>query len=274
MIIHDEYTPIFMNKYSRILEAVRETNPLVHQITNYVTVNDCANMTICFGAAPVMSHAVQDVCDLDAVASALVLNIGTLDENQIEGMLCAGKTAAKRGIPIILDPVGAGATPYRTQTAERLIDELPITVVKGNAGEIGVLAGVAAEVRGVDSAGIAGDAKEAARSLAREAGVTVVMSGAEDIITDGVRTLGVGNGVSLMGSISGTGCMANPCVAAACCVAETVDACAAAMAALGIAGEKAAAVSSGPGSFKPAFFDAVYNLTIEEFEASAKITEY
>ena len=274
MIIHDEYAPIIMKKYSGILESVRGANPLVHQITNYVTVNDCANMTICFGAAPVMSHAVQDVVDLDLIASALVLNIGTLDENQIEGMLCAGNAAAKRGIPIILDPVGAGATPYRTQTAEKFMDELPITVVKGNAGEIGVLAGVSASVRGVDSAGISGDAQEAARSLAREAGVTVVMSGAEDIITDGVRTLGVKNGVPMMGSISGTGCMANPCVAAACCVAETVDACAAAMAALGIAGENAAKVSHGPGSFKPAFFDAVYNLTAEEFEAAAKIIEY
>lgn len=262
-----------MKKYSRILELVRKTNPLVHQITNYVTVNDCANMTICFGAAPVMSHAVQDVADLDMAAGALVLNIGTLDENQIEGMLCAGKTAAKCGIPIVLDPVGAGATPYRTQTAERLMRELPITVVKGNAGEIGVLAGVAAEVRGVDSAGIFGDAKEAARSLACEAGVTVVMSGAEDIITDGVRTLCVGNGVPLMGSISGTGCMANPCVAAACCVADTVDACASAMAALGIAGENAASLAHGPGSFKPAFFDAMYNLTTDEFESAAKITE-
>ena len=110
-----------MKKYSQILELVRESNPLVHQITNYVTVNDCANMTICFGAAPVMSHAPKDVIDLDNIASALVLNIGTLDENQIEGMLAAGETAAKRNIPIILDPVGAGATPYRTQTAERFI---------------------------------------------------------------------------------------------------------------------------------------------------------
>ena len=263
-----------MKKYSQILELVRGANPLVHQITNYVTVNDCANMTICFGAAPVMSHAPKDVIDLDNIASALVLNIGTLDENQIEGMLAAGETAAKRNIPIILDPVGAGATPYRTQTAERFIEELPITVVKGNAGEIGVLAGVAAKVRGVDSAGIEGDAKDAARSLARECNVTVVMSGAEDIITDGVRTLGVKNGVPLMGSISGTGCMANPCVAAACCVADTVDACASAMSALGIAGEKAAAICAGPGTFKPAFFDAVYNLTVEQFEASAKIIEY
>ncbi|MBE6506757.1 MAG: hydroxyethylthiazole kinase [Methanocorpusculum parvum] len=263
-----------MKKYSQILELVRDANPLVHQITNYVTVNDCANMTICFGAAPVMSHAPQDVIDLDTAASALVLNIGTLDENQIEGMLAAGETASKRGIPIVLDPVGAGATPYRTQTAERFIDELSVTVVKGNAGEIGVLAGVSAEVRGVDSAGISGDAKEAAQRLARECGVTVVMSGAEDIITDGVRTLGVRNGVPLMGSISGTGCMANACVAAACCVAETVDACASAMAVLGIAGEKAACASSGPGTFKPAFFDAVYALTAEQFEAEAKIIEY
>lgn len=268
-----------MKRYVRILEHVRETNPLIHQITNYVTVNDCANMTICFGAAPVMSHAIFDVTALDNFASALVLNIGTLDESQLEGMFAAGKTAAKRNIPIILDPVGAGATPYRTNFAKMLMDKLPITVVKGNAGEIGTLAGVAAKVHGVDSVGLTGDAKKVAANFARDADTTVIITGAEDIITDGETMLGVKNGVSMMGKISGTGCMANPCIAASCTVSannktDVVYASAAAMAVLGIAGEKAASVSNGPGSFKPAFFDAVYSMTSEEFEKSAKIIEY
>ncbi len=264
-----------MERYARILDAVRTANPLVHQITNYVTVNDCANMTICFGAAPVMSHAVFDVEDMEKIASALVLNIGTLDETQIKGMMLAGKAAAKRGIPIVLDPVGCGATPYRTQTAGRFIDELPLAVVKGNAGEIATLAGADAEVRGVDSAGISGDMKAIAAGLARDRDITIVVSGAEDIITDGRRLIGVSNGIPLMGKISGTGCMATAACAAACAVADTpVHGCAAAMAALGIAGEMAGKKASAPGSFKPAFFDAVYNMNRDTFLQYAKIKEY
>lgn len=264
-----------MEKYVKIFESVRKECPLVHQITNYVTVNDCANMTICAGAAPVMSHAVEDVSDMQKIASALVLNIGTLDIKQIEGMLVAGKAAAARNIPIVLDPVGAGATPYRTKTAELLLRELPITVVKGNAGEIGTIAGVTATVRGVDSGNISGDKKAIVKTLANQLGCVVVMSGEEDFVSDGVRVAGILNGVSLMGKISGTGCMASAVVGAYAAAAPNVmDGCIAAMAALGIAGEIAAKTATGPGSFKPKFFDAMANLTAEEFATFAKISEY
>ncbi|MDR3238203.1 MAG: hydroxyethylthiazole kinase, partial [Spirochaetia bacterium] len=140
-----------MEKYAAIVDTVRAKTPLVHQITNYVTVNDCANILICVGASPVMSHAMRDVVDMVNIADALVLNIGTLDEEQIKAMFAAGKAAAKRGIPIVLDPVGTGATPYRTQTAALIMKELPVSIIKGNAGEIGTLAGEDALVRGVDS---------------------------------------------------------------------------------------------------------------------------
>ena len=263
-----------MQKYAQILDLVRERNPLVHQITNYVTVNDCANMTICFGASPVMSHAPEDVVDMVKIASALVLNIGTLDEKQIEGMRTAANEAKKCGIPIILDPVGAGATPYRTQTAERFMNEFPIAVVKGNAGEIGTLAGVSASVRGVDSGNISGEPKEIARRFAKEYGCTVVMSGAEDIVSDGKRVVGILNGVPVMGKISGTGCMASAVCGACSAVSDPMDGCIAAMAALGIAGEEAAKTAKGPGSFKPAFFDAVASLTRKQFIKSARISEY
>jgi len=263
-----------MQKYAQILDLVRERNPLVHQITNYVTVNDCANMTICFGASPVMSHAPEDVVDMIKIASALVLNIGTLDEKQIEGMLAAANGAKKYGIPIVLDPVGAGATPYRTQTAERFMNEFPISVVKGNAGEIGTLAGVSATVRGVDSGNISGEPKEIARSFAKEYGCTVVMSGAEDIVSDGKRLAGIVNGVPMMGKISGTGCMASAVCGACIAVSDPVDGCITAMTALGIAGEEAAKTAKGPGSFKPTFFDAVASLTNEQFMKSARISEY
>lgn len=263
-----------MQRYAHILDLVRERNPLVHQITNYVTVNDCANMTICFGASPVMSHAPEDVVDMIKIAGVLVLNIGTLDENQIEGMLAAANGAKKCGIPIVLDPVGAGATPYRTQTAERFMNEFPIAVVKGNAGEISTLAGVSATVRGVDSGSISGDPKETARRYAKEYGCTVVISGAEDIVSDGKRVVGILNGVPMMGRISGTGCMASAVCGAFTAVTDPMDGCIAAMTALGIAGEEAAQTAKGPGSFKPAFFDAAAALTKEQFLKSAKITEY
>ncbi len=263
-----------MQRYAHILDLVREKNPLVHQITNYVTVNDCANITLCFGASPVMSHAQEDVADMIKIASVLVLNIGTLDENQIECMLFAGNEAKKQGIPVVLDPVGAGATSYRTQTAERFMDELPISVVKGNPGEIGTLAGVAATVRGVDSGKVSGDPKEITRILAEEYGCTIVMSGAEDIVSDGKHVAGISNGVPMMGRISGTGCMASAICGACVSVSDPIDGCITAMTALGIAGEVAAQTAKGPGSFKPAFFDAVTSLTNEQIIKSARITEY
>ncbi|MDR0438698.1 MAG: hydroxyethylthiazole kinase [Methanocalculaceae archaeon] len=264
-----------MQKYARIFESVRAVSPLVHQITNYVTVNDCANITLCIGASPVMSHAPEDVIDMAKIANAIVLNIGTLDPEQVEGMFVAGRVAADRNIPIILDPVGTGATPYRTKTAQQLIDELPISVIKGNAGEIGTLRGVVASVRGVDSGGVVGDRKTIVKSLAVEFGCVVIMSGEEDLISDGSRIVGVSNGVPMMGKLSGTGCMVSAVIAAFTAVAsDTMDGCIAAMASFGIAGEIATETSVGPGSFKSAFFDAISALTSEQIIDRARITEY
>ena len=195
-------------KFSDIFADVREKHPLVHHITNYVTVNDCANVTISIGASPVMADAPEEVCEMVAVAGALVLNIGTLNKGQVESMILAGGMANDRQIPVILDPVGAGATRFRTRTALRLLDELKITILKGNAGEIGVLAGAEADVRGVDSCGMIGDPVKIAKKFADMSGVTVVVSGATDIVTDGKSVLLVENGHPLMGRISGTGCMA------------------------------------------------------------------
>src|SRR5512136_2842012 len=174
-----------MKSYTDLLARVREKRPLVHHITNYVTVNDCANITLCAGGAPVMADAPEEAAEMAAIASSLVLNIGTLNAAQIESMILAGRMANERGIPIILDPVGAGATRFRTDTIKRLLDELEITVLKGNAGEIGVIAGVEAVVRGVDSYGLAGDPVMIAGDLAKKLGITVAVSGATDIVTDG-----------------------------------------------------------------------------------------
>ncbi|MDO9033942.1 MAG: hydroxyethylthiazole kinase [Methanoregula sp.] len=257
---------------SELFARVRKNHPLVHHITNYVTVNDCANITICAGGAPIMADAIEEVADMTGIVGALVLNIGTLNKVQVESMLAAGRKANELKIPIILDPVGAGATRFRTETARRLLDELEITILKGNAGEIGVLAGADGKVRGVDSAGLSGDPVAIAKAFATRAGLTVVVSGVTDIVTDGRRVLLVENGHKMMGGISGTGCMAASVTGAF--AAESDDmvlASAAALAAFGIAGERAVAVAHGPYSFKVALFDELAGLTPADLKADAKI---
>jgi hydroxyethylthiazole kinase len=257
---------------SDLFRNVREKRPLVHHITNYVTVNDCANITICAGGAPVMADAPEEVVDMAAVAGALVLNIGTLSKAQIESMILAGGMANDRKIPIILDPVGAGATPFRTGSVERLLDDLKISILKGNAGEIGVLAGAGGKVRGVDSHGLSGDAMAIAKDFAKSAKLVVTISGATDIVTDGKRALLIENGHPLMGSISGTGCMAASVTGAFAAVSDDmVIASAAALAAFGIAGERAALNARGPFTFKTALFDELAALTPAALAKGSKI---
>jgi hydroxyethylthiazole kinase len=260
------------SQFSDLFTRVRERCPLVHHITNYVTVNDCANITICAGGAPVMADAPEEVAEMVALAGALVLNIGTLNKAQLESMIAAGSVANDCRIPVILDPVGAGATLFRTKSARRLLDELDIAILKGNAGEIGVLAGTGGKVRGVDSGGLTGNPVHSAKKLAQEAGITVVVSGATDIVTDGTRVTLVENGHPMMGSISGTGCMAASLTGVF--AAESTDpviASAAALAVFGLAGEKAAASAGGPYSFKVALFDHLAALEPEDLASGAKI---
>ncbi|WAI02526.1 hydroxyethylthiazole kinase [Methanogenium organophilum] len=256
------------------LTAVRHSRPLVHHITNTVTTNDCANITLCTGAAPVMAAAPEEAGEMAALAGAVVLNIGTLSAAQVESMLIAGRAANERGIPVILDPVGAGATAMRTEACERLLAELDIAVLKGNAGEIGVLAGAGGEVRGVDSAGLAGDPAAVAASCARTYGTVVVMTGPEDYISDGERTLVVGNGNPLMGCLSGTGCMTASVVGAFVAAGDdAVVAAAAACASFSRAGERAAELARGPYSFRTALFDEMANLTEDDLAAHADVRD-
>jgi len=255
-----------------ISRQVRENRPLVHHITNYVTVNDCANITLCAGGAPVMADAPEEVAGMTGIAGSLVLNIGTLNRLQIESMILAGQKANEMGIPIILDPVGVGATRLRTDSAVRLLEELDITILKGNAGEIGVLAGAEARVRGVDSDGLKGDPVSIARDFAKDAGLIVAVSGVTDIVTDGNQVYLIENGDPMMGRISGTGCMAASVIGVyTACGKDRVSATAAALAAFGIAGEKAAAGSGGPMSFKIRIFDELAALTPENLAADSKI---
>ncbi len=262
-------TPV---QLSELFARVRKNHPLVFHITNYVTVNDCANITICAGGAPIMADAIEEVAEMTGIASALVLNIGTLNKVQIESMLAAGRKANELKIPIILDPVGTGATRFRTETARLLLNELEITILKGNVGEIGVLAGADGKVRGVDSGGLSGDPVTIAKEFAVRAGLTVVVSGITDIVTDGKRVLLVENGHKMMGGISGTGCMAASVTGAFAAESDdTVLAATAALTAFGIAGERAAAVARGPYSFKVALFDELAGLTPADLKSAAKI---
>ena len=258
-----------MKTVSDMMQKVRVTCPLVHHITNYVTVNNCANMCICAGGSPVMSDAAEDVPDMVKLASSLVLNIGTLNPRTVESMLIAGKKANELGIPIILDPVGVGATQYRTDTAWNLIDSLKIDVIKGNHGEISVLAGLGGRVRGVDSESGGNEIGEAARILAEKTGAIVAATGEVDYVSDGETITELSNGSPAMGSVSGTGCMLSSVVGAyvgACGV--SVDSVVAAISVLNIASEVAVNEGKvyGPGSFKTKLFDAVYNLSEEDVD--------
>lgn len=245
-----------------ILSRIGEDRPLVHHVTNYVTANLVANTTLATGALPVMAHAREEVVEMVSAASALVINIGTLDASSIESMLLAGRQANALGKPVVLDPVGAGATALRTETAERILSELAVTAVCGNAGEIATLAGLSAEVRGVES--LAGDARSAAGEAARVLGVTVAATGGEDYVCDGERTLAVANGHPLMGRMVGSGCASTAVVG--CFVAVGgggVETVAAALAYFGRAGELAAEGADGPGTFEPRLLDALAALAAD-----------
>jgi hydroxyethylthiazole kinase len=257
------------------LATLRERKPLVHQITNYVVMNETANATLALGALPVMAHAREEVEEMAGLASALVINIGTLSEHWIEAMLLAGRAAGSRGIPIVVDPVGAGATRYRTETAKRLLEELDVTVLRGNAGEIATLVGVEAEVRGVESIGDAGDPAELAREAARSLGVIASVTGAVDHVSDGERVLAVANGHDLLATVSGTGCMSTAITGCFLAVKheEPLDAAAEALAAFGVAGEDAAVGAKGPGTFHVGLYDALAGLDPATLDGRARISE-
>jgi hydroxyethylthiazole kinase len=255
------------------LARLRSEKPLIHQITNYVVMNETANATLALGALPVMAHAPQEVDEMASVAGALVLNIGTLSERWIEAMLIAGRAANATGAPIVLDPVGAGATTYRTETARRLLEELDVAVVRGNAAEVATLAGREAEIRGVESIGAGESGAELARAAASKLGCVVVVTGPVDHVSDGEGALAVANGDALLGTVSGTGCMATAVTGSFLAVRRDapLEGAAEALAAFGIAGEDAARGAKGPGTFHAGLYDALYNLDPATLDARAKI---
>ncbi|MDA8410311.1 MAG: hydroxyethylthiazole kinase [Treponema sp.] len=274
-----------------VLERVRANSPLVHQITNFVVMNDTANLTLAIGALPVMAHAREEVADMVGAAGALVLNPGTLEPDWVEAMLIAGRRANELGVPIVFDPVGVGATPYRNETGARILRELRLAVIRGNSGEIGALAGAGGEVRGVESVSGVADPARVVRELAAKTGAIVAITGKRDFISDGKRVLGIDNGHEMMKSVTGTGCMSTAMIGAfvATCrnqggVATTgreargpEDGCllavASALACYGLAGEIAAAKARGPGSFRMELMDALFSLNRDSIEKGARVVE-
>lgn len=254
------------------LQVIRATKPLVHQITNYVVMNETANATLALGALPVMAHAIEEVEEMAAVSGALVLNIGTLSAPWVEAMLLAGAAANRAGVPVVLDPVGAGATRLRTETAKRLLDEIEVAVLRGNAGEIATLVGAAAEMRGVESIGAVDDAAELAREAAVLLGVVVAVTGAVDHVSDGQRDAAISNGHPMLATVTGTGCISSAITGCFLTAAPTpFDAAVEALVALGVAGEDAAVGAKGPGSFHVNLYDALFALDPETLDSRAKL---
>jgi hydroxyethylthiazole kinase len=256
------------------LRALRDRKPLVHQITNYVVMNETANATLALGALPVMAHAREEVEEMVGLASALVLNIGTLSPQWVEAMLAAGKAANASGVPVVLDPVGAGATRYRTDTARRILDEVKVTVLRANQGEMATLVGVQAEVRGVESGAVGAEPADLARVAARNLGLVASVTGVVDHVSDGQRVIAISNGHELLARVTGTGCMSSAITGCFVAVKQDapLEAAAEALAAFGVAGEDAAAVARGPGSFHVGLYDALAALDPEALDSRARIT--
>lgn len=255
------------------LSAIRAEAPLVHNITNYVVMNGTANALLALGASPVMAHAMEEVTEMVRISRALVINIGTLSAPWVEAMSAAARAAADSGIPIVLDPVGCGATGFRTRTALGLIDAACPAVIRGNASEIRALARNTGGARGVDSLHAPEEVLDDAVALARSLGCTVSVSGPTDIVVAGDRVARIHNGDPLMTRVTGMGCTASAITGAFVAVAaDAFEAAVQAMLTMGVAGERAAAGAAGPGSFQVRFLDALHELREADLQQRARMT--
>ncbi len=261
-----------------LLEKLRKTCPLIHHITNYVTVNDCANAVLAIGASPIMADDIREAADITALADALVLNIGTLDERTVASMLASGKKANERRIPVVLDPVGAGASAFRNETVQALLQEIDISIVRGNLSELAFIAGLGSAAKGVDS-GKADENKDVfavAKIVAQKYACVAALTGATDVITDGVRTIRLRNGHPMLAKVTGTGCMTSALVASFAAISDhLVLAASCGVAAMGISGEIAYEKTGhlGTGSFHMAIFDALSHLDAAAFTKWVKADE-
>ncbi|MCL2054299.1 MAG: hydroxyethylthiazole kinase [Oscillospiraceae bacterium] len=270
-----------INNLGNLVNEVRSKKPLIHHITNYVTVNDCANITLAIGASPVMADDIGEAADIVGIASAVVLNMGTLNERTIKAMLAAGKAANAKNIPVVFDPVGAGASKLRNDTAADIIREVKIAVLRGNISEIKFIAGIASKTKGVDAAETDSasleSAGEIAKNLAEKLGCVVVISGAVDVISDGERLALIENGVAMLSNLTGTGCMCTSLVGSFCGAAPNApfEAAVCAMLTMGIAGEHAfeEAGNQGNASFHTALLNAISLTTSDTIQKMSVFTD-
>lgn len=261
-----------MNTSIETLHKVRSQKPLIHNITNYVVMNTTANALLAIDASPVMAHAIEEVEDITAISSALVINMGTLSKNWVDSMELAAQKAKDTHCPFVFDPVGVGASKYRTETAKKLIEISAPNVIRGNASEIMALAEITNTTKGVDSTADTSDALEGGILLSKRLQNTIIISGAKDYIITGDKITTIENGSPLMAKVTGMGCTATAIVGA--CIAVETDthkAAVSAMAIMGVAGEMAAELSQGPGSFQMNFIDALHQLTDEMMIQKVKI---
>jgi hydroxyethylthiazole kinase len=243
---------------NELMQKVRNENPLVHNITNVVVTNFTANGLLALGASPVMAYAHEEVADMAKIAGALVLNIGTLNRDVVESCMIAGKSANANNVPVIFDPVGAGATSYRTDSAKRILDEVSISVIRGNAAEIANVAGYQWNIKGVDAGVAQGNTVELAISTAKKLNTVVVITGKEDVVSDGIRTYVVRNGHPALTKVTGTGCLLTSVIGAFTAVEkDVVKASVAALTFYGVAAEVTAKniEGQGPGSFQIEFLN-------------------
>lgn len=266
--------------FAPLLQKLRDRRPLVHAITNYVTANDCANLLLACGASPIMADDPAEAPEITAHADALVLNLGTLRRSVIPGMLACGRTANEKGIPVVLDPVGAGASALRTQTALDLLRQVRFAVIRGNLSEVETLARGHGGAPGVDSTDrVTPDNLDACcalvRDLARRTGAVVAMSGTVDLVSDGQTVFCIRNGHPMMRLVTGTGCQLS-CLAGAFAAANPdrpLEAAAAAVCAMGLCGEVAhdrLGPLDGNGSYRSYILDAVCRLTPDQLEKGAR----
>jgi len=257
-----------------LLTRIREEKPLVHNITNYVVMNFTANTLLAMGASPVMAHAANEVEEMVTLARALVINIGTLSDPWIAAMLLAGRKANEKGIAVVLDPVGSGATSLRTETTRKIIRDLKLAIIRGNASEILSIGASDTVTKGVDSLHEVDQVADMAKATARQTRSVVAVTGKVDLITDGARVIRCRNGHPLMGKVTGTGCAATATIAAFAAVTpDAMEAAAAGLAFFGLAGEMAAARAQSPGSFMIALIDALHDIRPEELQARALLEE-
>jgi hydroxyethylthiazole kinase len=257
-----------------ILTELRRKQPVVHVITNWVTAGDVAAVLHSAGARPIMASASEEVTEIVSSSEALVLNLGTPDPLRVNAMLQAGRRANVLGLPVIVDPVGAGASRFRTKAVEGLLSELRITVIRGNSAEIGTLSGRAGKLRGIDSLSAPPDLLAAAGDLSQKTGAVVAVTGPQDLVMGAGKTIGIRNGHPIMSRVTGMGCMLSALIGAFAAVQhDPLLATVGAIGFFGLAGERAALRMEGPGTFKAAFFDAIYTLPPNELQEGIRFKE-